>query len=261
MHNLPNGLKALSEFKQFIVFKVVKGKRCPVEHRTGKRPIDPFKSTNWIDASTAIGSANRLGSKHGVGFVLTDNDPFFCIIIKEHHGDIRVVGSYRGKAPPHACKNIEHNMELHTEKYVYALTGNPNRMGSAETDGTASLPDYIKTYFPPIDTVNNQYFQTITVRGEAKKYLLKHLSQFHPPTILPSSEEDILYLAGAGNHFPLYLQDNIVCRCSDLCSDVFKALESSSKGNKPFPKECDLTPIVEFLRLGGTGYGYPDYNA
>lgn len=205
MYKLPDGLKALAQFKQFIVFKVVRGKRQPVDYHTGGRPIAPFKSTNWIDATTAIASVNRLGRRHGIGFVLTDNDPFFCIIIKSDKGDIRIVGSYRGKAPSHTCKNIEHNMELHTEKYVYALMENPNRRGNAETDGTTSLHHYIKTYFSLGGTVYNQYFQTVSVRGTAKNYLLKYLRHFAPPTILPSPDEDTLYLAGAGNYFPLYL--------------------------------------------------------
>ena len=262
MPSLPDGLKALVKFNQFIVFKVVKGKRCPVDHRTGKRPIDPFKSTNWIDADTAMASAYRLGRKHWAGFVLTDKDPFFCITIRESHGDIRIVGSYRGKAPPHACKHIEHdNMELYTEKYIYTLTGNPNHHGNIEEDGTESLHDMIKTYFPPsFDTVNTQYFQFITVRGAARRYLEKNMHHFVPMIYILSPDTDTLSITGGGEYFRTFVQVGIACICSEVSSDIFKTLGISPKGNKPFPKECDLTPIVEFLRLGGAEYGYPDYN-
>lgn len=261
MYKLPDGIKSLEKFKQFIIFKVVNGKKYPVDHRTGKRPIDPFKPKNWINADTAIASADRLGKKHWAGFVLTDIDPFFCLSIREPYGDIRIMGSYRGKAPPHSCKHRDHNnIELHTKKYIYTLTRNPNPYGNIETDGTEALHDYIKTNFPPRDTINNQYFQTVTVSGEAKNYLLKHLNHFNLP-IPPSSEKDALYFEGAGKHFPPYLHENIECKCIEQYGDVFKKLNLHPKVNKPFPKAYDLTPIVEFLKLGGTGYGYPDYNA
>ena len=45
------------------------------------------------------------------------------------------------------------------------------------------------------------------------------------------------------------------------CHDEFTELKLYPKINEPFTKECDLTPIIEFLRVGGAGYGYPNCNA
>lgn len=102
--------------------------------------------------------------------------------------------------------------------------------------------------------MKNQYFQSIIVKGAAGRYILDNIERFE---LLPclSSEPDTLFFIGAGEYFSPLIQSDVKCECSEKCSDVFKKLKLRPKVNEPFPKECDLTPIVEFLVLGGL-YGY-----
>ena len=107
----------------------------------------------------------------------------------------------------------------------------------------------------------DQYVQSIIVRGGARRFLEENLYRFEPITCIPSPDFVTLNIIGAGEYFRPFIQTDIECRCIERYGDIFKKLNLHAKINNPFPKECDLTSIVEFLRLGGTGYGYPEYNA
>lgn len=102
--------------------------------------------------------------------------------------------------------------------------------------------------------MKNQYFQSIIVKGTARRYILDNMERFESLPCL-SPDPDTLFFIGAGEYFPPFIQSDVWGKCSEKCTDVFKKLKLHPKVNEPFPKECDLTPIVEFLRLGGL-YGY-----
>lgn len=84
-------LAPLAAFRQWIVVKLVplpSGKidKLPVDYRTGRVTAkDDGGAHNpaiWLDYSTAALAALQIGaSRHTVGFVLTANDPFFCVDI------------------------------------------------------------------------------------------------------------------------------------------------------------------------------------
>lgn len=91
--------------------------------------------------------------------------------------------------------------------------------------------------------MKNQYFQ----------YILDKMERFEFPPCL-SADPDTLLFIRAGKYFSPFIQYNVLGKCSD----VFKKLKLHPKANEPFPKESDLTPIVELLRLGGM-YGVEVY--
>lgn len=85
MDKLPIPFEPLRAYNQFIVYEIGTKKdhpgkltKIPVCYRTGRK-VDAHDPKNWVDAELAIKSAKQLGSKYGVGFVLTENDPFFFV--------------------------------------------------------------------------------------------------------------------------------------------------------------------------------------
>ena len=81
---LPSQLSALREYSQFIVCKLSyntdekKLLKLPLNHMTFREhnPLDP---SIWLDYDDAVEKLMGLGNNYGVGFVLTENDPFFCL--------------------------------------------------------------------------------------------------------------------------------------------------------------------------------------
>jgi primase-polymerase (primpol)-like protein len=119
----------------------------------------------------AIAAAQKWGEPYGVGFVLTENDPFWCVDIdnclttagwaphavqvcqllsgcameiSQSGTGIHLFGS--GKPPLHGCKNESLNMEFYHSGRFIALTG-INASGQAERDFSAVLPTLVSTYF------------------------------------------------------------------------------------------------------------------
>ena len=85
MHALPAALAAMGAFRQFIVFLAVPSKtrpgktdKFPCDFRTG-RVVSAHDAQYWTDAPTAIAAAATLGGTYGVGFVFTENDPFWFL--------------------------------------------------------------------------------------------------------------------------------------------------------------------------------------
>tara|TARA_R110002072_G_scaffold169949_2_gene323481 strand:- start:1090 stop:3525 length:2436 start_codon:yes stop_codon:yes gene_type:complete len=86
MEQFPKPLEAMRAFKQFVLWKAVASKSRP--GKFDKFPcniegniIDAHNPAYWNDADTALTVSNLLGDNYGVGFVLTDNDPFFFVDI------------------------------------------------------------------------------------------------------------------------------------------------------------------------------------
>ena len=164
MKTLPEALRPLAAWKQFILHD---DNKVPVNPNT-LREIDPHLPTSWVDADTAFFLSKQLNL--GIGFVLTDKDPFFfldidhcyngngwsdlannlcaqlsgCAIEVSRSGTgVHILGTGR---PQHSrCKNIPLGVELYTSKRYVALTG-IGIIGSVshEPEGLQSLID---TYF------------------------------------------------------------------------------------------------------------------
>lgn len=180
MQSLPPAFAALAKYRQFIVYFLTP--RSGVCDKMDKFPVNPVthqpnanahSSKNWLSFDDAISLANRLGEKYGVGFVFTKKDPFFFLDVDGAFSDgawsplacelfnmlpgaafevstslrgFHIIGS--GNCPPHGCVNVQHKIELYTEKRFIALTG-INACGNAATDMSTYLPKLITTYFAP----------------------------------------------------------------------------------------------------------------
>lgn len=179
LKGLPAAFKAMGEYSQFIVVKFIPdGEKfiklpCTIAGVTANAH-DPV---NWLSASSAILAANLLGAGFGVGFVFTENDPFFFLDIdgcvdgdgnyttlsvnmlttftgaaielsSSGHG-LHVFGT--GVCPPHKSRNDKLHIEFYTSKRFVALTGTLAG-GDASTDYTDILPAFIDQYFKPTQT-------------------------------------------------------------------------------------------------------------
>jgi len=88
MQRLPAALAALGEFRQFLLYKLEPSRTVP--GRTEKIPINQslqavnaHDSAHWLDADTAIRTAELLGDKYGAAFAFTKDDPFFFFDIDD----------------------------------------------------------------------------------------------------------------------------------------------------------------------------------
>lgn len=194
MQQLPEALTPLAAYRQFILWMLAErdGKqvKLPVDHRTASVG-DAHNPEVWLDAQTALTTAAAYGSDYGVGFVFTDNDPFFfvdldkcleadnttwspvatdvmaripgaAIEVSQSGRGLHIIGM--GTAPEHSCKNVPLGLELYTEGRFVALTG-INAIGTAGLDCTAYLPELIDTYFPPKGAAKGQEWTTAPVEG------------------------------------------------------------------------------------------------
>jgi primase-polymerase (primpol)-like protein len=185
MLSLPEALAPLAAYKQFILWTIAErnGKqvKLPVDFRT-MGVGDAHDSDAWLTAEDALAIATHYGSTYGIGFVFTENDPFFFVDIDkclEPDGQtwspvavdimnrlpgaaIEVSQSGRGLhifgtgvCPDHCCRNIPLGLEFYTEGRFVALTGT-SALGSAAFDCSAVLPDLVNNYFPPKEATKNQ---------------------------------------------------------------------------------------------------------
>lgn len=168
---LPPALAILGAFRQFILCALPS--KLPVSPLTGQVGINAHDPQHHTDAATAYAAAERMG--HAVAFVLTTNDPLFCLdidgalqpdntwsataqtVLSALPGcGVEVSQSGRGlhlwgvytNMPPHACKNVPLGIELYHEGRFIAL-GRPDAVGNASMDCSALLPAVISTWFAP----------------------------------------------------------------------------------------------------------------
>ena len=121
--------------------------KLPIDHRTGTiaNAHDP---AIWTDHDSAAAAAARFGAEYGVGFVLTEADPYWfldidhalvdcvwsplaaelcaalagCYVEVSYSGTgLHIIG--RGEVPPHSTKNTALGLELYTSGRFCALTG------------------------------------------------------------------------------------------------------------------------------------------
>ena len=179
MQQLPPALAPFAAFKQFCLYKSVPSTTRP--GKTDKFPCDLSGSVKdahdpsiWMGAQEAIDTANLYGAPFGVGFVFTENDPFYfvdlddclqpdgrtwspvavdimsrlngaAVEVSQSGTGLHIFGV--GTCPPHGCKNAPLGLEFYTEKRFAALTGN-NTMGLASMDSSAALGALVADYFP-----------------------------------------------------------------------------------------------------------------
>jgi hypothetical protein len=200
MQTLPDALAPLAAYRQFVAYVIVpsatrpgKNDKFPVDCRTGA-VSDAHNPAIWTDVQTAIATAARLGPQYGVGFVFTENDPFFfididnCLVpdnyvaptswnwstlaqqlvaafpgaaveVSSSGKGLHIIGS--GRAPTHRKKNREYNLEFYTEKRFIALTGD-RAVGNAATDFTHLLPSLVEQFFKFDGTVDGGDFEWTT---------------------------------------------------------------------------------------------------
>jgi hypothetical protein len=179
MDHLPLAFQPLVAVKQFIIYKVQpspkregKLEKFPIDYRTGFF-INAMDKAVWTDVDTALTAANQFGEGYGVGFVLTENDPYFfldidncllqdnsgwstlaCDLLNRFKGAAFEVSSSgrglhilgKGNASPHNCRNEELNLEFYTANRFIALTGT-HAGGSIDFDCTEQLSWLVPTYF------------------------------------------------------------------------------------------------------------------
>jgi len=203
MEHLPEALFSLKSYNQFIVYKIIQGKgkkiKQPADFRTGI-VHDAHDPSIWVNADTAVNAAVNLGDGYGVGFVLTDNDPFFLLDIDACLIDGRwsqlaeqLCADFRGaavevslsrtglhiiaKTEPlkHTCKNKDLHIELYTTHRFIALTG-INILGNAGEDCTEILKKTIDKYFKPKEDEAEKPAQTVTAINDDDELLKKALA-------------------------------------------------------------------------------------
>lgn len=147
--------------------------KIPVDHRTGM-PCDAHTPAVWTTHAHALQCVQAWGSNYTVGFVLTEQDPFFCldidsaltpagwsplaqqlvaalpgcmVEISQSGQGLHIWGRYPSP-PPHRKKRIDLGIELYTERRFIAI-------GHTQTGEIApvcaALPALIATLFAPID--------------------------------------------------------------------------------------------------------------
>lgn len=182
---LPDALAPLAAYRQFILWTLAErdGKqvKLPVDYSSAT-VADAHNPDIWLDAQTAITTAQQYGANYGVGFVFTANDPFFfvdldkclnpdgatwsnvamevlallpgaAVEVSQSGRGLHIIG--QGNAPDHSCKNVGLGLEFYTGGRFVALTGT-NAIGSAATDLTAYLPALVAGYFPPKASAKGQ---------------------------------------------------------------------------------------------------------
>lgn len=174
-------IRALGDYRQFIVvllaYNAAKGKhdKFPADHRSGV-VCDAHDPAVWTDHATAVAAAARLGEGYGLGFVLADTDPFFCVDI-DHAAQagtwsplaLEVCGKLPGTVversvsgtglhvwgrrrpmPAHTSRNSALHLELyHTKRFIALGTDAVGEMA----DECLAIDAFVAQFFPPRETV------------------------------------------------------------------------------------------------------------
>ena len=185
MQVLPPALAAMGEYTQFVVYKLVPSRKRI--GKTDKFPIDvrddrvsnAHDPAVWMTFDNASAWAAHLNQQHGtsaygVGFVFTDNDPFWffdidgaydgqawsalatqlcqafagCAVEVSSSGKgLHIFGS--GPLPHHTMKNETHGLELYHRLRFVALTGT-NAVGDCRAAARPEILDWlVREFFAP----------------------------------------------------------------------------------------------------------------
>jgi putative DNA primase/helicase len=176
---------------------VKKSTKLPIDYRTmsAGSSTDPL---TWSDYNTIKFAADTAGVDYGIGLVLTDNDPYFCLDIDKAYDGVKwsdlattltgmfpgayvevsqsgkglhVIGKYT-HIDDHKCKNVSLGIELyHTGRFII-LTGT-HANGSMDHDCTDLLPGLINTYFEPGNTAQVVKLDTLKDEPTLPGYTFK----------------------------------------------------------------------------------------
>lgn len=182
---LPDAFAPMRAFRQFILCQFVPDAANP--GKTFKYPLDPYtfarsdahNAAIWLDADTACSLAASRGFGYGVGFVFTENDPFFfididhCFVngawsqfavdtiqqfagaaveVSQSGTGLHIIGY--GQAPKQRRKKEQSGLfELYTELRFVALTGN-GASGGITVDHTSTLSALVERYLKQDEAVS-----------------------------------------------------------------------------------------------------------
>lgn len=164
----------IKQFPQFILWKLTSdGRKVPCA--PNGIPGDAHDTSNHMTYAFAEERSKFYGAGYGVGFVLTPNDPFFCLDIdkclqpdgtwstlslelldmlpgalvevSQSGTGLHVIG--RGIMPDHARKNVPLHIELYSQMRFIALGNMATARGNSGEDMSLYLPDIVDKYFPP----------------------------------------------------------------------------------------------------------------
>lgn len=169
-------IEALSPWRQFILVLFVwsdeKGKYEKFPCALNGMVSDAHDPSIWTDYNTAAATAQRFGSMYGVGFVLTANDPLFCLDIDgaatpagwsplsqqlvaalpgcivevSYSGTGLHIWGRRQPMPEHGKRNTPLHIELYSSVRFIALGSNP--VGNLAQECPA-IDSIIANLFPP----------------------------------------------------------------------------------------------------------------
>lgn len=178
MLTLPDALRPLAAYRQFILWRAVpredgKIDKLPVDSSTGA-VADAHDPSIWVTADEATTRAALFGI--GVGFVFTEQDPFFFLdiddalegnkwsdnatnICKQFAGcavevstsgtGLHIIGTMPERIP-HSIKPADKTLktDLFTERRFIALTG-MSAVGSASFIPAQSYRGFLAEHYPP----------------------------------------------------------------------------------------------------------------
>ena len=187
MEHLPSALAPMGQYRNFILWTPVwneqkqKHEKIPTSPLTGQT-IGNNVTSHYVTFEEAQKAATKYNLQ--VGFVLTENTPFFFLDIdkcREGEGWSKLANDLcerlsgaavevshsqnglhifgRGSVQDHACKNIQLDLELYTEGRFVALTG-INTAGDANTDHTEEINKIVDEYFPVAELKKDRTWTT-----------------------------------------------------------------------------------------------------
>jgi hypothetical protein len=158
--------------KQFVLYFTTPdtkpGKLKKITCNALGEPVDGQDPANWLDYATAHSLAGALG--FGIGFVFTEQDPYFFIDLDNEDllADLlarfpgafverstsgtgwHIIGRYSCPLPPHRTRPVSASvvLELYSARRFVALTWQDST-GNPDTDHSAALLGLIAQHFTP----------------------------------------------------------------------------------------------------------------
>ncbi len=195
MQKLSEAFRALGDYAQFILYRIEGAIKYPVNLHTLIK-CDINDAQNRVDFFTAQRALSNAPINHGIGFVFTENDPFFFVDIDKAYNTetrqwsqlaceirtsfpyaavetstsgtgLHIIGSF-SEPVVHRCRATVPGLELYTQRRFVALTGY-HAQGDVGHDCTPALRELIAKYFVASETPTASVW-TDTARPEWKGY-------------------------------------------------------------------------------------------
>lgn len=149
--------------------------KIPCDYRTAATHVDAHDRAHWTTYQHAATLAHQWGPQFTVGFVLTENDPFFCVDID---GALQPDGTWsplsanicamlpncvievsqsgrglhvwgQGQVPPHSMKRVDLGVEFYTERRFIAI--GHSQVGDM-SQPCPTIAQFAQQFFPPRET-------------------------------------------------------------------------------------------------------------